>query len=243
MIGQTTLPRFTDLKKMSDELSHVPAYRRLAKAIRKSSTSHSCVGDLAQAQTSCDALDELLLSPRKAGTLMRSATENALLMNAVLLYARATVTGSGQGERGSISIAGALNVEQANDHGSLVAIRNRAIAHVHLHEAVGEKIWHEDRLFAVETDEGWKAGGIAKSLQFDGSTLARLKRQIPVARLLITRIFQKHLGDLTIILNSNPVPIEIFERHLFDPVAYMGSQKSVREAIEAIPRGWAAGLM
>ncbi len=225
-----TLPRFTDVRGIANDLGDDPAYRKVATTIRKMAVAQSCASDLAQAQTCCETLDTLLASPRKKGTLERSATEHALLMNAVLLYARATSTSGGRGERGSVGVSSKLTEGQRLDHEAIVAVRNRALAHVYSHEIVGDDLWHDDRLFLVETQDGWKAAAATRRVQFSRLTLDRLLRQVSVARSIVTEAFHKHTNALTELLTSNPVELALFEKNLFDPIAFFGSERGVADA-------------
>jgi hypothetical protein len=206
------LPRFTDLRGMARDLGDDPVYRRLATTIGKAARAQSCASDLAQARTAYESLDALLASPRKKGSIERSATENALLMTAVLLYARATSTSGGKGERGSIDISSKLNDGQLLDHKALVDVRNRALAHVYSREPVADDLWHADQLFLVETEQGWKPAAATKRYQFHRPTLDRLHRQVPVASELVTETFHKHTNRITELLSSNPVELSLFER-------------------------------
>jgi hypothetical protein len=236
------LPRFTDLRGMAGDLSDNPLYRKLATTIGKAATAQSCASDLAQARTVCQALDALLASPRKKGSIERSATENALLMTGVLLYVRATSTSGGKGERGSIDISSKLNEDQLIDHKALVEVRNRALAHVYSRELVANDLWHEDQLFLVETEQGWKPAAATKRFQFHRPTLDRLRNQVPVASALITAIFHKHTNRLTELLSSNPVELALFEKNLFDPIPFFGSEQGVLSALAGMPSGSAVGL-
>src|SRR5688572_16058643 len=116
MVNIDRLPRFADARGIAHDLSIDPNYRRLHTTIQSALVAQSCVSDLTQARTTYEALETLVASPRKKGTLERSATENALLMTAVSLYARATSTSGSQGERGSIFIASKLEEHQLADH-------------------------------------------------------------------------------------------------------------------------------
>lgn len=236
------LPRFTDVRRIARDLGDDPAYKRLSTVIRKALVAQSCVSDLAQSRTTYEALDVLLPSPRKQGTMERSATENALLMTAVLLYARATSTSGSRGERGPIDVSSKLDDAQLSDHKALLEVRNRALAHVYSREAVADDVWHDDHLFLVETDRGWKPGAVTKTFQFHRATLDRLHRQVPVAHKLVTEIYHKHTNRLTDLLSSNPVEMALFEKNLFDPVSFFGSVQGVLNALAGMPRGSAMGL-
>ncbi len=238
-----TLPRFTDLRGMADDLGDDPAYRKVARTIRKAAVAQSCASDLTQVATCCVALDALLASPRKAGTIERGATENALLINGVLFYARATSTNGSFGERGSISISAKLSAEQLEDHKAIIDVRNRSVAHVYTGAVVGDDIWHRDKLFLVETDEGWKPAAVTRSFQFHRLTLDRLRRQAPVARDIIIERFHAHINKLMAVLRTNPVPIALFEANQFDPVEFFESERAVLNALAGLPFGGASGLM
>lgn len=102
------LPAFVDVRSLQCELSMRPEFSKLNKIIAKALLYQSCRADLAQAETCVVGLKQLLNSPRKAGTLEKLATESALLMQAVLLYERATAGNGGRGQRGSLGIASKL---------------------------------------------------------------------------------------------------------------------------------------
>lgn len=225
------LPDFTDLRALAAELREQEEYRRLWTSIERAARTQSCVSDLAQAQSCCDALDDLLPSARRKGTLTRSATEASLLQTAVLLYERATAAAGKRQERGSVSIVEHLSVEQLADHAALVGLRQRAIAHVYVGEAIDGQVWHRDLLFAIENEGAWKPAAASHRVQFDGPTFARLKRQVPVARAFLTERFHEHLNKLTAILNNNPVPVALFEKHRFDPAKMFGSAESARAVL------------
>ncbi len=211
-------PRFADLNGLATELESDPNYKGVVAIIRKAAVAQACVGDLSQAQSCCEALDDLLASPRKQGTMTRSTTEAALLQSAVILYARATATAGKMGERGSVQVTKKLTPEQLADHQFLVRVRNRAIAHVYGDEPIEGEIWHRHEMFLVEVDRVWQPAGATKRFQFHKKTFDRLKRQIPVAHGLVTNAFHRHLNKLVAAMNANPIPLEAFERHLFNPV-------------------------
>ena len=231
LVTNLPFPAFTDLRGLASNLDGQPAYRRLRSVIERAARTQSCVSDLTQAHLCCDALDELLPSPRKVGTLTRSATEAALLQTAVVLYERGTAAAPKQGERGSISIVEQLTPKQRLDHDALVLLRQRAIAHVYVGEAIEGEIWHRDLLFAVEMEGAWKAAAASNRVQFNRATFDRLKRQLPVAVALLTTRFHEHLNRLTAMLNDNPVSVELFQRHQFDPVEKFGGERAVRQLL------------
>jgi hypothetical protein len=241
-MSKEQFPSFTDLRAIASDIEGKPEYRRLQSLISKAATTQSCVSDLMQASTCCDALDEVLPSPRKVGTLNRAATEAALLQTAVLLYERATAAAGKRGERGSISIAQELTSEQLADHKAIVQLRQRAVAHVYVGEDIEGTVWHRNILFAVEFNGTWQTAVAANRVQFDRVTFGRLKRQIPVATKLMTARFHQHLARLTNLLNAYPVSHDLFRRHEFDPVAVFGSNRAVRELLASQGSGKASLL-
>jgi hypothetical protein len=232
-----TIPQFTDLRTLAAELQGRGEFRRLRSAIERVVRVQSCVSDLAQATTCCDALDDLLASARRKGTLTRSATEASLLQTAVSLYERATSAAGKRGERGSVSIANHLSGEQLEDHRALVHLRQRALAHVYAGEAIEGQVWHRDVLFAIKTEQAWKPAAASNRIQFDGTTFARLKRQVPLAATILTRRFHEHLNQLTTLLNQNPVPSSLYEKHRFDPIGVFGSERAVKAVLGGQIRG------
>jgi hypothetical protein len=175
--------------------------------------------------------------------MTRTATENALLMAAVLLYARATSTSGSMGERGSVDIASKLEEKQLIDHGALLDVRNRALAHVYSRSVVADDVWHDDSFFLVETDQGWKPAAATKRFLFHRPTLELLRRQLPVAEQLVTEVYHKRLNRLTELLSKNPVEWSVFEKNLFDPVSFFGSEQAVLDALRGMPHGSASGLI
>lgn len=240
------LPKFADGEALAGDLERDPRFELLAEIIRRAALEQSCASDLSQAQSCCDALEWLLASPRKRGTMERSATENALLMTAITLYARATATVGKRGERGSVNIRARLakvDPALATDHDTIVAIRNRAFAHVYPNEAVGGDVWHEERPFLVDQGAGWLPAGAKRSIQFHKPTFERLLRLLPCAQRLMIEKYHKSTNRMTELYNANPIPTALLEKHLVDPVEFFGSEESVRNALAGIPKGSASGLV
>lgn len=237
------VPRFTDLRAMAGELEVDPRYEKMGHAIKMVLVAQSCVADLSQSSDCCKALRALLLSPRKKGTIERAAVESSLLANAIMLYARATSTVAKKGERGAIQIDAKLTLAQKIDHNILVDIRNRALAHVYAAEPIAGELWHDQIMFAVEVDGlGWRPAGGSRRVQFDNTTLERLERQLPIARDLVRARSQKRIEAVTRMLNEQPVPVSLFETHLFDAIERFGSPAAVQNILEGMISGEATAL-
>ncbi|HTU13051.1 MAG TPA: hypothetical protein VMG08_19335 [Allosphingosinicella sp.] len=151
------IPQFTDLRKIAVALEGNADFNELRHTIESVWRAQSCNADIRQAADACEALQVLRRSPRQQPSLTRATTENALLVTGVLLYARATGTSGGKGERGSIQLDHKnLSQEQRTDHAILLEIRNRALAHVYRESPIADNLWHEDLVFAVDLEElGW----------------------------------------------------------------------------------------
>lgn len=239
---ENKLPRFTDLRGMAKDVEGESEYERFGIFVQKAAFVQSCLTDIVQAKSCCDALENLRKSKRKTGTIEKTSTENALLSSGVMLYARATSTGGSVGERGSSQIKKSLNEDQRLDHEALIEIRNRAFAHVYTDQSISNEVWHEDKIFLVETNAGWKPASFKRTSQFHKLTFERLKRQLPIAdSILITR-FHSHINQLTKILTESPLPLSVFENNLFDPVKLFGSKEQVRKALDGMPVGRATGI-
>lgn len=230
------LPRFTDLRAISAEISDQPAYEKIARIIDRAARLQSCTSDLAEAWTCVEALDELLRSPRKRGTLTRQATESALMKTAVMLYARGAGGGGKPDERGSFDIRSQLDGTALEDHETLIDVRNKALAHV-VPGKVGGDIWHAEVLFAIEHHPAWLPAAASHRIQFNRKVFEQLKRQIPIGREILTGKFHDAIGKLITTLNDHPLPVAIYERHLMDPAKTFGSLAQARQVAE----GWRDG--
>lgn len=225
-------PNFADLRTLADELRKQPEFARLSSRIDKALKTQSCLADLREARACLSALEEMLPSPRKRNSETRHATEAALIRSCVTLYERATNAAGKRKERGSINIHENLSPDQLRDHQAIVSLRQRSIAHVYPGESVNGAKWHDDRIFAVEMDKGWRAAAASHRIQFQEATYLTLKRQIPVAEQIMYHKFQERMAELVASLNDTPVEQAAFLRHTFDPVSYFGSHEGVLTALE-----------
>ena len=225
-------PRFTDLRAMVEEVGDQPGYARLRTAVRQAATAQSCVSDLAEAETCLNALDELRDQIGSEARMTRTATEAALLRTAVTLYERATAAGAKRDERGSIQIRERLTDAQRRDHDAIVRLRQRSLAHVYVGEVLDGDIWHQDHLFLIDQGGPWKASHASKRIQWHACTFQRLKRQIPIAIALVQESFHAKLGKMHQILEAHPLPLSLFEKHVFDPVERFGSERKVQAILD-----------
>lgn len=236
------LPAMVDLRSLMEALSVDDRYRPILGPLRKAARAQSCMSDLAQAESCCDALRDYLASPRRRGTVERTTIEHSLLATAVALYTRATSTNGAKGERGSVSVASDFEPDRLADHLAVISVRNRALAHVYPNEAVADQTWHDDAMFMVETEHGWQPAAVTRRLQFDTDTFERLGRLIPIVRAKITVTFRKRMKEMTALFNADPVSLELFAQHPFDALRYFGNRAAVENALAGMKKGWAIGL-
>jgi hypothetical protein len=235
-------PRFTDLNAIAAEIEGMLEYKRVRSSIEKAARAQSCVSDLAEAETCIAALDDILSSVRRRGTKTRLSTEAALLRTAVTLYERATAAGGKRGERGSIQIAHHLSADQLQDHEALVDLRQRSLAHVYPGAKVGGDIWHYDLMMLIEQGGPWKPAFASRRIQFHGDIFRRLKRQLPIALALVQTRFHDSIRKLSEILTEHPLPLEVFERHVFDPIEVFGNEAAVQSLLDGQATGRASFL-
>lgn len=239
---QQKFPAFTDLMAVADALENEPSKRRIADLIRRAGRAQSCRADLTLAQHCCEAIAQFS-SPSLAVTPTHmGAARHALLMNAILHYARATSTGQKMGERGSISIVDRLPDELKPTHRHVTELRDRAYAHVHTNELIGDRMWHRESVFAVRDDDGWQPAAITIRIQEDATALNDLRRLLPVANALLTASFHRRINELTAALNEVPDLLPVFEACQFDPVAMSGSPEAVRDILGAKHKGTGFGF-
>jgi hypothetical protein len=234
------LPAFVDVCSLQGELSMRPEFSKLNKIIAKALFYQSCRADLAQAETCVVALKQLLTSPRKAGTLEKLATESALLMQAALLYERATAGNGGRGQRGSLGIASKLSPDLHADHELIVNLRNRAIAHVYHDEIIGQKIWSEQTILLIEQDSGFRPCVATRTSQVSLPILNALERLLPVASELAKSKTDELLDKLIETLNQNPIRIEMMSRHRVDPTKLFETEERALEVVKSSSRGEAS---
>lgn len=237
------LPDFCDLIALADALEQDSGKVRLVDTIRRAGRAQSCRADLELAKNSCEAIAQFDLPSMTATILHRQTARNALLMNAILLYARATSTGKKLGERGSTSIEDRLPPELRADHRQIVNIRDRAYAHVYANEPIGDRIWHREAIFAVRIDDEWQPASITRRIQENPKVLQQLRKLLPLADELVRGVFLKRIGELAELLNKRDHLLPLLEIHRFDAVAFLGSVEEVWRLLKSRKSGSAVGII
>lgn len=188
------IPQAINLGEVAKKLAGRSRFKRLERSIISAGIAQSCSSDLRECGDCIDAINDTLASPRGVGTVRRDTILSALLTKATLLYGRATVTGSSGGERGSVAIHDALVTDEAKqDHQILKAVRNRAVAHVHNGEQIGDLNWHRSAVLVVKREQGWTPAAANHRVQFDDALVSVLRRQQPIALTLVVSIANARL--------------------------------------------------
>lgn len=233
-----TLPTFTDLGALAEDLAKHGADPSIRAAITTAWRVQSCLGDLRQAEQSMKALRKIADRERDEDSQEVMTIERALMTAAVLHYARATSTSGQKGERGSIQLEQSrLSPDEWSEHSKIIEVRNQAIAHVYSGRSAGDHVWHRDIFFAVETPEGhWAAASATNQTSYHLDTLRRLERMLPVAIREIRAKFDKRMAAVTRMLNEK-VKAAMFRKHAFDPTHVFGSEETARAILAGRARG------
>lgn len=228
-----TFPSFTNLTVLIGKLEKLGKYGELRKTLMQAWRAQSCLADLKQAQDCYDVLQGILKRPGTEDTPELLTTERALLITAIMLYARATSTSGHKGERGSIQLErGRLSPDQWKDHQAIIEVPNRAFGNVYSSQAVGGYYWHREMVFAVERPSGmWEAASASNQTSYRKDTVKSLGRMLPVAKGIVKEKFQRRLGAVTEKINAASVPRELFIECQFDPARAFGGEEAVRRVL------------
>ena len=228
--GANDFPVVVDLMALATALEARGGKRKLTGALRGAWIAGSCLADLRRAKEACDTLDGLAATKAPFGPIVIVQVQSALLATAILLYARATATGSGKGERGAIKLdPSKLTQQQREDHRTLIRLRNSAIGHVEHEQEIAGDYWHKAFLFAKrKRNEPWALASGNASIGFQLEAFDILKRQLPVAISIVADKCRQRLDDATA-ATSEVRPSETTLLHYqVDPVAWFGSLENAR---------------
>jgi hypothetical protein len=236
------LPRVADLKQVVRSLPKHAAKQKAVDIVRRMEVTQSCIADLSLAEQNLQTLG-LVQSIEALDGLHKTTLEHALLANACVLYARATATAGKLGSRGSVSIKERLSDTEKVEHGHLVTLRNKALAHVHSNEAVDESVWHQSRAFAVEEGLAWLPAAAVRRIQSEPKTHERLQRLIPRAIEIQREIYDRQIGKLIDTLHEIGVPNSAFEDNLMNPTILFGSIEEASAALAGPRKGSRVGVI
>jgi hypothetical protein len=198
-----------NLTALSDRLFDEKRMLPLAGKIRHARDLASIHTDLIMAIESLDALDQLFSEP-PSDDFSRQITEFSLLINAVLLYARATKTTSK--ERVQFDILAKLTDAEKIVHQELVDLRDEAIAHF---GSGGSYLgmWHVETVILQPSDQGLRVGVSTRRQIRDKKLAARARMQIEKAKALVQTASMKKIAEVTTDLSS--MTVEEIEKEIF----------------------------
>ncbi len=217
----------------------------LAGTIRRARELHSLTSDLVMAVESLDALDALLKAVTEAQDFGRMITANALLVNALILYARATKTSSD--ERRGFDLTSRFSPEQRAVHKELCDLRDCAIAHFGSGGSYNG-IWQAERVILQFRGAESKPAVATRRKAVDTSLATRARRQIELARDLLRALSEEQIEKITDEISQTLLrDPDFFDneivRHPLNFDIFMASPDAANLARASFDRGYSKGIV
>ena len=182
-----------DLSALSDRLFDENKLKPLAGKIRRAQELGSMHADLKMAEESLSAVEGLAPS---SGAISVSSmiVANALINNALILYARATKTHSD--ERKTFDLRSRFTAEEAASHQELVDLRDKAVAHFGSGGSyVG--VWQTEIVLLSVSSQGERVGFLSRRQAIDQKLISLASKQIGVAMALLRIERQLMLAEVS----------------------------------------------
>lgn len=227
------LPPIVDLRAVAADLAGHPGLERLVSMIDRIARMQSCIGDLKEAHDCCVAISETVAGHVLGAPEVLEMLRTSALVRAITLYERAVNAASKRGERGSFAIREQLSEAAMADHDALVAVRNRALAHVHVGDDIDGETWHQSLVFAVRFPQGWAPASASERVHFHREAFERCCRILPVARALLEARCHAEMEKLSYALSEARLSDAAFLPHTVDPALAFGSLEVARETLAA----------
>jgi GNAT superfamily N-acetyltransferase len=160
-----------DLSEATNQFDKLGLHPDLIKAVRKFHAIESVKLDLNT------ALDSVALMLAMEGTMETASLRicNALLMHAVVTYARATHTKAI--ERYNVGITGAYDRKLNDDHDRVIRLRDKCLAHF----GPGDNRWHDERVVMIEDHEHSGVMAVHRRMNIDYEVVEALRRLLEAA--------------------------------------------------------------
>jgi hypothetical protein len=203
------------------------------------------IGTATLALRTLEALEQLRALDEWASSIHTLAAEHALLANAVILYARATVTDGRTGERGATSVRDRLCSDEQITHDWIIGVRNTALAHVRANHPISDDLWHREIVFAVEQSGGaWLPAAMTRRVQSNPKLAAELRRLLVTADRLLRDTYHKRIEYVAKLLEDTSGVADAFPLALLNPVEVFGSEREAPAALTGQePGGRTAGII
>jgi hypothetical protein len=183
--------------------SVLPArHSTLAKKIIGLKDSHSCRSDLVLAQDMIGSFIDMgdALTDADVGSIAQNSGL-ALIYTAIVLYARATKSGSNA--RNTAQLIPYFTDEEKKAHDLICGLRDDAIAHFGAGKNYNGPKLREDGVFILPNELGaLKVASISRTLVGDRQLVVALQKQITAAVIYIDRDTQERNTDVVGILNK-----------------------------------------
>lgn len=229
----TELPPIVDLRAVANDLVGRSGLERLVSMINRVARIQSCIGDLKEAHDCCVAIAETVAGNVLGAPEVLEMLRASALVRAITLYERAVNAASKRGERGSFAIREQLSEAERVDHDALVAVRNRALAHVHVGDDIEGETWHRSLFFAVRHPQGWAPASASERVHFHREAFDRCCRALPVASAILEARCHTEMEKLIDALSAARLPDADFLPHRIDPAQAFGSLEVAREIVAA----------
>lgn len=229
-----------NLTALAERLLLEERHRPLAKKIQRACDLHSLSIDLAMALEALDAFDRLLA--KDVEDFDTHALKSALLNNALILYARATKSGSNV--RKPFDVRSKLTEAQKTIHRELIELRDDAVAHFGSGGSYrGE--WQATLVVLQIKDGAAKPGVATKRQVFDKSLARRLRQQLEVVHGILRERSLAALNEVTEALNQtmsrDEQLIALTRQHPLNLDLFMGSAEAAEMSRSSIELGYWKG--
>ena len=214
----------------------------LVGRIRRARDLHSLATDLVMALESLDALHVELKVEADPKDHRKLITEAALPNNALVLYVRATKTGSQ--ERGGFDLRPRFSEPEKVVHQELSDLRDHAIAHFGSGGSY-EGEWQAELVVLQFNGAEARPGVVTRRQTMDRNLVRRARGQVEAALRLLREIYQEKLVEVTAAIETEVAKDPEFYReigsHPLNLDVFMKSSDAADAARASFDSGYAMG--
>ncbi len=237
-----------NLTALGDRLFSERRLLSLAGKIRRAGDLHSLSTDLVLALKCLDTLEEFFEASDSLGPFQsedaKLATQSALLNNALVLYARATITTSKQ--RGGFDLRSRFCEEGRIAHKELVDLRDCAIAHFGSGGSYAGE-WQAELVILQCQGEDTRVGFVTRRQIVDRQLVLRARKQIDLALSLMQQLGKEKFREVTEEINKAVIEDPSFykevSRHPLNLDIFLTSGEAGDVARSSFEQGHATGIV
>lgn len=205
--------RAYDLSRVLQKLN-AKLYPSFVRAVRTFHAACSVELDLKAVRHSVDELVALNEAPTSAETSRRG---QALMVHAVVTYARATH--SDAITRYKVGVTGAYDKALLASHKQIIALRDKCFAHF----GPGDDLWHDERVVYVKTEQGNGVTMAHSRTNYKQDTIDMLEALTEAAIPYLKNLQRKRADDLNKELMELPKELNsAINGDPFDPGEFFG---------------------